>query len=246
MGTPEPIGRSSALEPRANDLDDDLAARGADPALRELIDGLVPAAESTGPVMLMGESGVGKEYFARQIHRLRWGTDDGFCAVLAGGLPSRRFEALLRGETGDRTRGRVLSLFVKNIELLAEPVQVVLADWLAGGDYTAEGAPFFMAATQANLAERVRRGQFDWRALARFEGRRLLVPALRARREDRIVVASELLSEIACETRRPPACLSAQAWKSIMEKPWHGNVRELLNHLRQALLVVEPQGSLSL
>lgn len=218
--------------------DSALAARAADSALRPLIHALPPAARSQGPVLLVGESGVGKEYFARHVHRLRWRRDDGFVPVLASGVSAARLESLLSGAAAAEARGGPpLTIYIRSVELLCIESQVSLAAWLRDADRSARRPPFLIAATQGNLRLLADLGLFDRRIaaqLARFDA--LVVPPFRERREDRLVVAMEILASLARESRLPTPGLSPSEWDRILRGSWPGNVREVMNSLRQLVL----------
>ncbi len=225
-----------------SDLDEDLQARGADPALRPLLHSLRPAARSGNPILLVGESGVGKEFFARHLHRLRWGSPAGFVSVLAVGVTAERLDDLLeRNRTEPGSGHLVLSLYVRCVELLGPAIQTRLANWLEASRRTTRRFPFLLAGSQRDIAARAERGEFDpLLAEQFFEFGPLRVPPFRDRREDRLFVAMEILARLSRETGRPLPRLSARSWDRILRGPWHGNVRELVNALRLAVVESEP------
>ena len=226
-------------------LHEDLAARGADPALRQLITDLIPAARGGDPIVICGESGVGKEYFARRLHRLRWDRDDGFVPVLASAVRPERLRSALAGRYR-QGQAPALTLFIRGVDLLPQAAQRALADWIARTETCAAGAPLVIGGTHTadeaphRASDRDRGHPFGARA------RVLRVPPLRTRGEDRLVLVSEILLGLSEELGRPVPTLSAQAWRRIWESPWHGNVRELINCLRQAMLVTEPRRPLTI
>jgi DNA-binding NtrC family response regulator len=230
--------------------EDDLLARGADPALRPLVRALAPAARGGGPVLFVGESGVGKEYFARHVHRLRWGDSGKFVSLLAAGVTDERLGRLLRDADFDSDAGfgsdradraeRALSLYLRSVELLAPSVQLRLLVWLRSARRGTRRSPLVMAGTQRDLKALAARGEFE-RSLAErlLATRPLLVPPLRDRREDRLFVAMEVLAKIARDAGRPIPRLSAWSWDRILRGRWPGNVRELETALRESAMESE-------
>jgi transcriptional regulator with AAA-type ATPase domain len=226
-------------------LHEDLAARSADPALRQLISNLVPAARGGGPVVICGESGVGKEYFARRLHGLRWDRDDGFVSVLASAVRADRLRSLLAGRYR-LGQAPALTLFIRGVDLLAPAAQRALDDWIARTETCAAGAPLVIGGTHAPPEASFRALDLGRRPAFGTRAHVLSVPPLRSRGEDRLVLVSDILLGLSEELRRPVPTLSAQAWRRIWESPWHGNVRELINCLRQAMLVTEPRRPLTI
>jgi DNA-binding NtrC family response regulator len=235
------VGARLASQP----LHEDLAARGADPALRQLISGLVAAARGGGPVVICGESGVGKEYFARRLHRLRWDRDDGFVSVLASAVRADRLRTILAGRFR-LGQPPALTLFIRGVDLLAPAAQRALADWIARTETCAAAAPLVIGGTHAPIEDSFRALELDRRLPFGTRAHVLSVPPLRSRGEDRLVLVSDILLGLSEELCRPVPTLSAQAWRRIWESPWHGNVRELINCLRQAMLVTEPRRPLTI
>lgn len=239
-----PERRERSQAPPLVALAGSLASREADPAMRPLVRGLLRAARSSGPVLLTGESGVGKEYFARQLHRLRWASDAGFVALLAPAMTEERLASSLAGHAGAASTGEVLrTLYLRNVDLLPASLQERLARWMDEGP-PERGRPLFLVAgTQAELVARVGAGLFD-RALARrlARGWVLRVPPVRERRGDRLFLAGEILADLARDARCPQPDLPPEAWRRILTGAWPGNVRELTNALRRIVLECHRSG----
>ena len=139
-----------------------------------------------------------------------------------------------------------MTLFIRGVDLLAPAARGALADWIARTETYAAAAPLVIGGTQAPIHAPVRASEPDVRLLFGTRAHVLAVPPLRRRGEDRLVLVSEILLGLSEELGRPVPTLSAQAWRRIWESPWHGNVRELINCLRQAMLVTEPRRPLSI
>lgn len=224
---------------------EELAERAVDPALRGLIAGIQGAAQRPGPVWIQGESGVGKEYFARRIHELRWGRRDRFECLLGAELRASRLGAALRGaERALHDSGAPSTLYIRNPELLPASTQRTLAAWIDATPHHRRGArPLLVAASipaRDGATRPVR--PFDWGAGASV----LVVPPLRDRGPDLHFVVQDLVRQLSTDLRIPAAELSLGAWRQIRRRPWHGNVRELLNCLRQAMLLSRPGESLEI
>lgn len=210
---------------------------------------LARLAPSRLPVLVRGESGSGKEVAARTIHALskRRGP---LVAVNCGALPAALAEAELFGARRGAFSGAVEdrpglvrsaengTLFLDEIADLPLPAQAALLRFVQEGEVRALGANQttqvdvrVIAATHRDLDALVASGAFRHDLAARLRGHVLAMPALRDRREDLGVIASELLHDIAGATA--PA-LDRTAARVLFAHAWPGNVRELAHALRFA------------
>jgi len=220
------------------------------PQVREVHDKLAKVAESNLPVVLLGETGVGKEVAARAIHDLshRKGS---YVAVNCGALPATLLEATLFGHrrgafTGahDHQPGVVYSahqgtLFLDEVGELSPAAQVALLRVLqesevvpVGGTEARRVNVRVVAATNRDLAADIAGGRFREDLYARLAGLAVRLPPLRDRRADLGLLVRAILLRVAPapgEVR-----ITARAARALLEHAWPQNVRELEMCLRQA------------
>jgi sigma54-dependent transcription regulator len=220
---------------------------------------LVRVAKSRVPMLVRGETGVGKELVARAIHE--HGERRGpFVAINCGSLPSSLVAAELFGSrkgafTGaaESRRGLVRSadggtLFLDEIAELPLDAQAMLLRVLQEGEVLPLGSDQpvsvdvkIVAATHRDLEELVREGAFREDLLGRIAGYELELPPLRARREDLGLVIGSVLMRGGSDR----ASFTAEAAAALFEHTWPRNVREL-EHALTAALAVSGQGTVAL
>ncbi|MAQ14327.1 MAG: DNA-binding response regulator [Sandaracinus sp.] len=227
---------------------------GTSPALRKALEVAEQAAPSTANVLVLGESGTGKELLARHIHE-RSGLEGPFVAVNLAALPETIVEAELFGHekgafTGAATRreGRIAqaaggTLFLDEIGELAPSVQVKLLRVLAEGEYeplggTTRKARFrLIAATNRDLLEASRHGDFREDLYYRLHVIALTSPPLRDRREDVPLLADHFVTVYCGRNGRAPMVIEQPALDKLMAYGWPGNVRELENVVERAVVL---------
>jgi transcriptional regulator of acetoin/glycerol metabolism len=216
-----------------------------DPGLARGVSMLARLARSSCPVLLLGETGTGKEVVARGVHRLseRKGA---FVAVNCGALPATLLEAQLFGHVRGAFSGAVTdapgllrsadggTLLLDEIADLPLSSQAALLRALQDHEVIPVGAtrPIkidlrVLAATHRPLKELVTRGQFREDLFARVSGFGFSIPPLRARREDIGIM-------VAAFARERPMRLTAAAGKALLQYDWPRNVRELHQALQVA------------
>jgi two-component system response regulator AtoC len=222
------------------------------------------AATPRSPVLLLGETGTGKEVLARHLHRLRKVEDAPFVHVNCAALPDATFESELFGhERGAFTdarharRGLVEvahggTLFLDEIGELPLPLQAKLLTFLDSGRFRRLGAGAEMAssarvvaATNRDLEQRMKSGEFREDLYFRLSTFRLDVPPLRERAEDIVPLAEDIVMDLCAEMGRRPVLLSPAARQRLSAYSFPGNVRELRNLIERAL-VLESGGELTL
>ncbi|MCB9538420.1 MAG: sigma-54-dependent Fis family transcriptional regulator [Myxococcales bacterium] len=228
------------------------------PALRKVLETARQAAPSTATVLLMGESGTGKELFARAIHQLSPRAEASFVAVNCGALPDSIIEAELFGAergayTGANTTrdGRFSradggTLFLDEVGELAPHVQVKLLRVLQSGEFERLGGSQtlhvdcrIIAATNLDLAQAVRNGDFREDLYYRLNVIPITLPPLRARPDDVPLLADHFLRLYAEKNGKTVEGLSARGLARLVDYAWPGNVRELENTIERAVVLAQ-------
>jgi len=222
------------------------------PSLTGELAKLARVARTPVPVVVEGETGVGKELLARAYHTLS-GRSGPFMAVNCGALPETLVQSELFGYrkgafsgAGEDRPGLIRSadggtLFLDEIGELPLESQASLLRVLQEGEVLPVGAtrPLpvdlrLIAATNRNLDQQVREGSFRSDLLARLSGLRLRLPALRERREDVGLLVALLLRRGLAPGARAPS-LSPKAARALFRYDWPRNVRELAHGLSLAV-----------
>ncbi|MGY3407146.1 DNA-binding NtrC family response regulator [Bradyrhizobium sp. GM5.1] len=217
------------------------------------------ATNSSIPVLIEGESGVGKEMFARAIHGSGERKAKPFVAVNCGAIPDNLVESILFGHekgafTGatERHTGKFVeahggTLFLDEVsELLPLSAQVKLLRALQEGAVEAVGGrkPVkvdvrIISATNRRLLERVKQGHFREDLFYRLHVLPLTIPSLRARREDIPHLLRHFLARFAAEENRPITGISGEAVAHLAQLDWPGNIRQLENAVYRAVVMSE-------
>ncbi|MGC8604990.1 MAG: sigma-54 interaction domain-containing protein, partial [Desulfomonilaceae bacterium] len=223
--------------------------------LREL--SLVARTDST--VLLLGESGVGKDYLAKFLHEKSKRAGSPFFAVNCAALPASLAESELFGHergsfTGSLSRKRGLlelaesgTLLLNEIGDLPTNLQAKLLTFLdtqtftrVGGDKLIKVNARILAATNRNLADEVASGNFRTDLFFRLNVFTIMVPPLRNRIEDLPLICGYLLRDLSQKfgLARIPVIKSG-AMRKLAQYDWPGNIRELRNVLERALIICE-------
>ncbi|MCX7945890.1 MAG: sigma-54 dependent transcriptional regulator [Hydrogenophilus sp.] len=227
-----------------------------DPATRQVVALAERVAATDATVLLQGESGVGKEVFARFIHEASGRAQGPFVAMNCAAIPESLLEATLFGyERGaftgatapqpgkfeqanggtillDEISEMPLSLQAKLLRVLQEREVERL-----GGKRPIAVDARVVATTNRDLAREVQEGRFRADLFYRLNVFPLTIPPLRARRGDIIPLARHFLGLYAREWGRAGATLTAEAETLLMRYGWPGNVRELSNVVQRALIL---------
>ncbi len=215
------------------------------------------AAAQDGIVLLLGESGTGKDHMARWIHDQSKRADEPFFAINCAALPRELAESELFGHepgafTGSRGRKRgLLELANKGTLLLDEvgELDAVLQSKLLtfldtrqimrlGGERSIRVEARLIAATNRDLEADVDKGSFRRDLFYRLNVFPIHLPALRDRTEDLPILADEILARLQCDLGLPAKPrIEPDVFDVLSSYHWPGNVRELRNVLERALML---------
>ncbi|GMB83572.1 sigma-54 dependent transcriptional regulator [Shinella zoogloeoides] len=217
------------------------------------------AAQSNIPVVLEGESGVGKEMVARAIQAASDRANKPFVTVNCGAIPHNLVESILFGHekgafTGatERHTGKFMeadggTLFLDEIGDLPLEVQVKLLRAVQQGEIETIGARFpqkvnvrLISATNRDLINEVREGRFREDLYYRLNVFPITIPALRRRKEDIPVLVRAFVQRFAGEQKLArPLAVSAGAMALLTAYDWPGNIRQLENAIFRAVVLSE-------
>lgn len=232
-----------------------LEAMGSSSHVQSIVKQVTVVAASDYSVLVLGETGTGKELVATAVHRQSARRGKPFIALDCGAIPEPLLESELFGHergafTGaDRRRTGQFVLaaggtcFLDEISNMPMSLQAKLLRVLESKQVQPVGAERsmradirFVAATNADLQRQVTEGRFRADLYFRLAQYTILLPPLRARREDIDHLAIRFAHEASIELRRPVQALTPEALAVLRDQPWPGNVRQLRNVVRSAVL----------
>jgi PAS domain S-box-containing protein len=232
----------------------DLTSRS--PVLQRLLAALPAVAASPSTVLVLGETGTGKELVARTIHALGPRAKGPFVAVNCGALPDTLLESELFGYRAGAFTGALKdrpgrfalaqggTLFLDEIGEISPALQVRLLRVLQertyeplGSSRTEKSDARVVVATNRDLAARVREGLFREDLYYRIDVVRLEVPPLRSRKEDLPILVEELIARFNRLQSRSVKGITPEALSLLTAHDWPGNVRELANVIERAFVV---------
>ncbi len=222
------------------------AMRGVEAELRRIKDAAMP-------VLILGETGVGKEIAARQLHESSMRRDLPFVVVTCATIPLDRAESEMFGhERGGLAGSRMAhvglveraglgTLYLDEVSALPLPLQAKLLRLLEDGNYRRLGGmeelvsqARVISSSNADLAGLVAAGQFRADLYYRLNAAELRIPPLRDRPEDIVPLVEHLLFELARRTGSRAQIPTTAAIAALRQYPWPGNVRELRNRVERA------------
>jgi two-component system NtrC family response regulator len=231
---------------------------GASPPMQRIFTIVRRVAPSEVPVLITGESGTGKGLVARAIHRYSSRQAGPFVSINCGAIPENLLESELFGhEKGAFTgaymqrKGRIESadagvLFLDEIGELPLALQVKLLHVLqeqrivrVGGREEIAVNARVIAATNRDLSQAIQSAAFREDLFYRLQVVTIVVPPLRDRGEDIVLLANTMLRQYGNELKKKIAGFTPQAIKAIERHDWPGNVRELENRIKRAVVMTE-------
>lgn len=221
---------------------------GRNPSFLRAIETAVQVAPTDLSVLVTGESGVGKEFFPKIIHAYSLRKHQGYVAVNCGAIPEGTIDSELFGHRKGSFTGAISdrkgyfeeadggTIFLDEVGELPLATQARLLRVLESGEFIPVGASKpqktdvrVVAATNVNIQEAVARGRFREDLYYRLNTVPIVVPPLRKRQED-IVLLFKLFASLSSEKNQIPMLQTTpEAEELLLRYPWPGNIRELRN-----------------
>ena len=231
---------------------------GVSKAMQELQRLIQKIALTDANILITGENGTGKEVIAREIYRLSSRNKEVLITVDMGAITESLFESELFGHvkgsftdaktdrTGKFEAANHGTLFLDEIGNLSYPLQAKILNALQSRTIVKVGdnkpIPIdirLISATNRNLQESVRKGEFREDLLYRINTIQVEIPALRDRREDIPMLADFFLKKYARKYHKENISLSDEAVNKLKEYHWPGNIRELQHTLEKGIILSE-------
>jgi len=229
---------------------------GESPAMREVLDTVRQAAPSTATILLLGETGTGKELIAKVIHQLSPRARQPLVTVHCAGLAPTLLESELFGhekgaftDAHERRIGRFEqtqggTLFLDEIGEIDATVQIKLLRFLGertfervGSNKTLTADVRVIAATNKDLQEQVKAGAFRQDLYYRLSVIEIKLPPLRERAEDITLLAQAFLKEFVQTNKKKVTGFTPDAVDLLLRYSWPGNVRELRAAIERAVVL---------
>ncbi len=231
---------------------------GESPALKEVVRVTKRVAPARACVLIVGETGSGKELVARAIHDLSPRRSGPYIRVNCGALTESLLESELFGHvkgsftsavenrTGRFEAAHTGSIFLDEINSTSPKLQVKLLRVLQEGEFERVGDTKtikvdtrFIAATNRDLNEEILHGRFREDLYYRLNVVPIYLPPLRERREDVPLLVNHFLQRYAEANRREMRTVSREAMRLLCGHDWPGNIRELQNYVERAVILGE-------
>ncbi len=226
------------------------------PAMQDVMRQVALVAHWSVPVLIQGESGVGKELVAMAVHHLSPRNEGTFLPVNCGAFPDTLLDSELFGHTKGAFTGAVNhkrgfieeadggTLFLDEIGEAPAMFQVRLLRFLDNGLFRRVGETQerksnvrIIAATNRELQDDIQEGRFREDLFFRLSVAIVRVPPLRERKEDVVALSQHFLKLYGRRMGKPNATLHPQVYRLFERYGWQGNVRELENTIEHALIV---------
>jgi two-component system nitrogen regulation response regulator NtrX len=230
---------------------------GASPALQKVAEDIKRAAPTTATVLIMGESGVGKELVARAIHRNSLRKDGAFVQVNCAAIPEELIESELFGhEKGSFTGATEKqigkfeladkgTIFLDEVGDMSLRTQAKVLRVLQEGEVERIGSQRtiqvdvrVIAATNKALEEAIEKGDFREDLFFRLSVIPIRVPPLRERPDDIVPLVQHFVRQFSADNNFKPKSFAPEALDVLRRHPWRGNVRELRNTIERLIIMV--------
>ena len=233
---------------------------GRSPMLADVISQARKVAATDVSVLINGETGTGKEVFARAIHGASHRSDGAFLALNCSAFSRELLESELFGYKAGAFTGAIKdkkglleeanhgTVFLDEIGEMALELQSKLLRVLETGEFVKVGDTKttcvdvrILSATNRNLKEEIANGRFREDLYFRLSVFRILLPPLRQRREDILLLAQHFIGLYARQIGRTAPSLSTEAKNIFLAYQWPGNVREMMNAIEHGLIVCDSE-----
>jgi len=231
---------------------------GESPVIMSLIEEIKKIADSKSNVLILGETGTGKELFTRAIHYNSSRREKPFIPINCSAIPDNLLESELFGYAKGAFSGAVQTkrglfeeadggtVFLDEIADLSFSLQAKLLRVIDDHEIRPLGSTSsrkvdirFVAATNKDIRQAVKEGTLREDLYYRLNVVTLRLPALRERKEDILLLAQRFSNKYSQEIGKPLLGIDAPALKILVDYDWPGNVRELQNVIERAVLIAE-------
>ena len=253
----ELVGENTDLRERLSGGRDQLLVGGSGP-LQRVHQLIARVAETDSTVLILGETGTGKELVARAIHARSLRASAPLITVNCAAIPSELLESELFGHERGAFTGAIRrkrgsfelahhgSLFLDEVGALSPPLQAKLLRALQEGEVRPVGSEEgvrldvrIIAATNRDLAEATRQGAFRDDLFYRLNVVPIHVPPLRERKEDIPPLAEHFIAQYRRKLQTPVRGIAPAALDLLVSYDWPGNVRELEHTIERAIILAE-------
>jgi len=253
------IGENESLKKKLAEHDSFFGIIGESPKIKEIKDLIIKIANSQASVLLTGESGTGKEMFARAIHMCSKRKNKPFVAINCAALPQTLLESELFGyekgaftgalkqKKGKFEQANEGTIFLDEIGEMNIQTQSKLLRVLQEREYERVGGLEtikidirVITATNRDLEEAIKAGDFREDLYYRINVIPIHIPPLRERREDIPLLAEYFLKKFNVDYKKNIELISMEVIDIFMEYDWPGNIRELKNVIERAVAIAEP------
>jgi len=227
-------------------LADDRIIYGESAIMQSLNAMVAEIAKTDIPILLTGETGTGKEVYARLIHRVSALGGDSLKKVCCAALDAGRLLAEVREEfLSDNRSGEAAArtVFLDGVHELDAACQKVLLSLLPDGEpkgRSGKTALRFISSTSRDLEKEVEGGRFRRELYFRINGVTLRLPPLRERKEDIPALLEHFLAKHSSELKKDTPELSCDIRELLLSYDWPGNIRELENYAKKIVAVGDP------
>ncbi|MGC9193820.1 MAG: sigma-54-dependent transcriptional regulator, partial [Syntrophobacteraceae bacterium] len=231
---------------------------GSTPIMQALLDQIHKVAGTSATVLITGQSGTGKELVARALHSQSARSAQQFIPIDCSTIPESIIESELFGHVKGSFTGAIRNkkgmveeanhgtLFLDEIAELNPTMQVKLLRLLQEGEYKVVGSNSiskadirFIAATNRNLPEKIRSGEFREDLFYRLNVINIRLPSLAERKEDIPVLAAHFLDKYNRLYCKNVKRMSEDLMRNMVARDWPGNIRELINRVRRAMVMCD-------